>query len=345
MKKVFIIILLVLLQFSLIADEVSVTIFKIQHTIKKNDTYSSIIINFLQDKTPITMENKIMKRIILGNPHILTWDKLPIGETINIYIPHSLIDGPKYDLYVASQPKEKNIYKINAINYGFFISTSYAEIDETYLGTEINTTFIPVIGIGNEFVFYHEIPKYKFWNWPIFPLRYSFTAEYRAYEKLQSLDVPGSLNLNFEIAKMHLYKVLSPFMSFSFQTFSNLSRDSTNYRIRENKFVWSTIGLESDFELNHYGLFKNIKYIKNTDCHFSVSYSYAPSFISSSSFIKGAGDSSKISISAHKFILYGEINYKNKYFTRGTFTYFSASGEENLKITGFDWAAYLGMRF
>jgi hypothetical protein len=290
------------------------TFYKINHVIKKGDTFATILSQYVKKNSIINAKTPMIHKTRSENPHIKKWSQLEPGQKITLFISKNFLNLSK----IKKSIRKKKLIKGRPLGYHssvFYMASSgnFNQKDDS-AGIDINFTQNSLLSIGYTGLYYPPGKPYAFSS-----SAYFSTLNTSESNLNQEISVSPEIGINaymdYSFSKFSLYG------GFDYEQFSTFNTDAllnqSTLTLVESSVIYLTAGINKLFSIGSYKIFSKYS--------FSKSVSTTTDFSSYTTIPANAYDGIKA-------MVYFNYKFSKKWFAHTLFKYHTMSGPDDLAV-------------
>ncbi|MBT7608799.1 MAG: hypothetical protein HN576_03520 [Bacteriovoracaceae bacterium] len=300
-----------------ISSEAAETFYKIEYTVKKDDTFSIILQKYVKENSVINSKTPMIHKTRSENPHIKQWSKLEEGQKITLFISENFLNLNKV---TASIRKEK-LLKGRPNGYhstAFYMASSgsFNQENDT-AGIDIDFTQNSLLSLGYTALYYPKEKPYAFLSSVYFSNLNGSSSNLN-----QEISISPEIGINAYID--YSFSKFSSFGGIDYEKFSTFNTEAilnqATITLVESSIIYLTVGINKLFSIGKYKIFSKYSFSKSisTSTDFS-SYTNPPT---------NAYD-------GYKAMAYLNYKFAKKWFAHTVFKYHTLSGPDKLTVIRF----------
>lgn len=327
MKGSLLFLILTLFSFTSYA-QVPETYYNFLYKVEEEDTFATILRQFVKDDTIIYKNTPLVGKIFKNNPQVKDWKRLVPGEIISLYIPQNMIDGSKFiRISTARNKKNNEVKKIiqakistpEGFKGSLFYMASIGDFSQTSVaGTTVSYNQNSYGTFGFQSNYYPKNSLYSFSGSAYISV---FTPADTQLPP-ESVTLPAEIGLNaygeylWQKQRITFHGGLD-YEKFSSFNFTGIEEDQRVYLDRVS-VVYLTAGASHVFSVFNLPLYTKISISK------SVSSQTTTDFVSS------LGTPQGNSLSGMKALFYLNYKFTDKFFFHSMLKYHKMTGPSEL---------------
>lgn len=300
-----------------------------KYRVEEGETFSLILKKFVKDASIINSKTPLVKKIVKNNPQVKSWDNIPAGTILDLYLDEAFIDKTKYETFDLKRQKKITEEKEKVARFAgypmglkgsiFFMSSMGIFNQSSSKIADINFKQNSPATIGTSFTYY---PKEKLYSFA-FSGYFSYLLASANNLTTNKITIPGEVGVTGYGEYRWEKKSITVYSGMDYESFSTFSlrgiQNEEKVYVDGVKSLYFTFGAAKAFSVFQKQIFAKLSLSKSIMANAEDN---APHL---------AGESSTISkYDGYKMMFYLNYKFSDKMYAHTMIKYHTMTGPSDL---------------